>query len=148
MLLTGWMGNLFWEIDMETTGRRTFLKSSVASLGAGALRANVMRFAAAFTAMAQLGTETAVILYFARDIGRIISSSLHIENVYGLFAEEVHKLIPFDRIVIGLVNSQEGTVNAAYVAGTEIAERRKGAILTMGGTATEEMMQTGLARRG
>jgi light-regulated signal transduction histidine kinase (bacteriophytochrome) len=38
------------------------------------------------------------------EIGRIISSSLNIEEVYERFAEEVRKVIPFDRIVIDQVD--------------------------------------------
>ena len=37
------------------------------------------------------------------EIGRIISSSLNIDEVYERFAEEVHKLILFDRIVINII---------------------------------------------
>ena len=40
------------------------------------------------------------------EIGRIISSTLNIEEVYERFAEEVRKLIPFDRIAIKIINSQ------------------------------------------
>ena len=34
------------------------------------------------------------------EIGRIISSTLNIEEVYERFAEKVRKLIPFDRITV------------------------------------------------
>ncbi len=87
----------------------------------------------------QLAHETGVIA----EIGRIISSSLDIEEVYERFAEEVRKLIPFDRILVNLVNSQEGTLTTAYTAGMEVAGRRKGVVFPVAGTVTEEMIRTG-----
>ena len=38
------------------------------------------------------------------EIGRIISSTLDIEEVYERFAQEVEKIIPFDRIAINIIN--------------------------------------------
>ena len=43
------------------------------------------------------------------EIGRIISSTLNIEEVYEHFAEEVRKLIPFDRIAINIINHDDHT---------------------------------------
>ena len=77
------------------------------------------------------------------EIGRIISSSLDIEEVYERFAEEVRKLIPFDRILVNLVNQQEGTLITAYTVGMEVAGRRKGVVFPIAGTVTEEMMRNG-----
>ncbi len=47
------------------------------------------------------------------EIGRIINSSLDIEEVYERFAEAVNKLISFDRISINLINSQDNTTTIA-----------------------------------
>ena len=47
-------------------------------------------------AAARLAQENAVMA----EIGRIISSTLNIDEVYERFAEEVRKLIPFDRIAV------------------------------------------------
>jgi len=77
------------------------------------------------------------------EIGRIISSTLDIEEVYERFSEEVQKLIPFDRILVNLVNRQEGTLTTAYAAGIEVAERRRGAVFPIAETVTEEMIRTG-----
>ena len=41
------------------------------------------------------------------EIGRIISSTLNIQEVYERFAEEAHKLIPFDRIAINIINPED-----------------------------------------
>jgi len=69
-----------------------------------------------------LANETAIIA----EIGRVISSTLNIEEVYGRFAEEVKKLIPFDRIVVSIIDHQDQTITIAYVAGHDIPHRRKG----------------------
>ena len=59
------------------------------------------------------------------EIGRIISTSLNIDDVYDRFAEEVGKLVRFDRIDITLANSDEGVVTHAYwTGGTRTAQRR------------------------
>jgi hypothetical protein len=62
-------------------------------------------------------------------IGRIINSTLDIEEVYERFAEEVHKLIPFHRIAINLLNRKDGNVTIAYVSGVEVPGRRRGDIV-------------------
>ena len=49
------------------------------------------------------------------EIGRIMSSTLKIEEVYERFAKEVRKLISFDRIAINVINREEGTVINAYI---------------------------------
>ncbi|MCG6537816.1 MAG: sensor domain-containing diguanylate cyclase, partial [Syntrophales bacterium LBB04] len=76
------------------------------------------------------------------EIGRIISSTLDIEEVYERFAEEVRKLIPFDQILVDLVNHQEGTITTAYTAGMEGAGRWKGVLFPIAGTVTEQMIRT------
>jgi PAS domain S-box-containing protein len=77
------------------------------------------------------------------EIGRIISSSLDIEEVYERFAEEVRKLIPFDRVLVNLIDPQEGTLTTDYAAGVEVAWRRKGVVFPLAGTVTEEVIRTG-----
>src|SRR4030042_2535460 len=76
------------------------------------------------------------------EIGRIISSTLEIKEVYERFAEEAHKLIPFDRIAINVANPDKCTTTVTYTTGVEIAERSRGKIIPLGGTLTEEVMRT------
>jgi len=76
------------------------------------------------------------------EIGRIISSTLDIEEIYERFAEEVNKLIPFDRIAINIINPKDQTVTIAYVAGLAIEGRRTGIIIPLSGTMTEEVLRT------
>jgi len=76
------------------------------------------------------------------EIGRIISSTLNIDEVYGRFAEEVRKLISFDRIAINLIHSEDHTLTVAYTTGVEIPERFHGDTVLLTGTFTEEVMRT------
>ena len=75
----------------------------------------------------QLAKENAIVA----EIGRIVSSTLNIEEVYEKFAEEVHKLLPFDRIAVSILNHNKNTLNFAYVSGIEIPDRRKGGSLPL-----------------
>ncbi len=89
-------------------------------------------------AATQLAQENAVVA----EIGRIISSTLNIEEVYERFAEEVRKLIPFDRIIINIVNPEDNTHTIAYISGVDVEGRRFGDIIPLFGTATEECIRT------
>ena len=76
------------------------------------------------------------------EIGRIISSTLNIEEVYERFAEEVQKLIPFDRIVINTMNIEKATVMNVYMAGKGIIGRKIGEIYPLEGSGNAEMVRT------
>ncbi len=86
----------------------------------------------------RLAQENAVMA----EIGRIISSTLNIEKVYERFAEEVRKLISFDRIMINLADLKNKTSTPAYIAGIDVQGRRVGDITFMAGTVTEEVIRT------
>ena len=45
------------------------------------------------------------------EIGRLISSTLDIDEVYERFAAEAKKLIPFDRLAVNLHSPHEENVN-------------------------------------
>ena len=76
------------------------------------------------------------------EIGRIISSTLDIEQVYERFAEEVRKLIPFDRIAINIINSESAMIKSVYVAGVVVAGRQAGDAYPLVGSIGQEIMQT------
>ncbi|MDI7259690.1 MAG: GAF domain-containing protein [Thermodesulfobacteriota bacterium] len=86
----------------------------------------------------RLSQENAIVA----EIGRIISSTLNIDEVYERFAEEVGKLIPIDRIAINIINSRDNTTITAYVAGAELPHRLKGSVYPSVGTITEEVKRT------
>jgi PAS domain S-box-containing protein len=68
------------------------------------------------------------------EIGRIVSSTLKIEEVYERFAEQARKLIPFDWITVNIHNPADDTYTIAYVAGTEIPGRRAGDVHPLKGS--------------
>jgi hypothetical protein len=72
----------------------------------------------------------------------IISSSINTEEVYDRFAEEVAKLIPFDRIAIDLVDLERNTSTVAYSAGIFVPERKAGTTTALAGTLTQEVLRT------
>jgi len=75
-------------------------------------------------------------------IGQVISSTLNIEEVYERFAEEVQKLIPFDRIVINTVDIQKATLMNVYMAGKGVAGRKVGEVYPLEGSGSAEMVRT------
>ena len=76
------------------------------------------------------------------EIGRIISSTLDIEEVYERFAEETHKLIPFDGIAINIINHRDGTVTVPYVSGVAVPGCQPGDVLPLEGSVTGEVERT------
>lgn len=76
------------------------------------------------------------------NIGRIISSSLDIDEVYGRFALEVMKLIPFDRITINEVDVEQGSSVVTYQAGIDVPERRRGEVFALDGSTVGHVVLT------
>ncbi|OGP95557.1 MAG: hypothetical protein A2157_16500 [Deltaproteobacteria bacterium RBG_16_47_11] len=76
------------------------------------------------------------------EIGRIIGSTLNIDEVYERFAEEVRKLVPFDRMNISLVNYEENNSTVAYSTGNAVSVGQPGDVFPLAGSATEEVMKT------
>jgi len=76
------------------------------------------------------------------EIGRIISSTLDVGEVYEHFAEAVRKLIPFDKLVICTVNPQANTMTFAYVKGIEVPGRGPGDTIPLTGTLSGEVIRT------
>ncbi len=76
------------------------------------------------------------------NIGQIISSTLNIDQVYERFAEEVTKLLPFDRIVVNHIDVEKNTVRNVYVAGNGIANRSPEEIYPLEGSGSAEMVRT------
>ena len=75
------------------------------------------------------------------EIGKVINLSLNIDEVYELFSEQVKRVLPYDRIVINLVNKDGCTLTNRYVEGVSAPGRNFGEIFPMEGTLTAEMIQ-------
>ncbi len=76
------------------------------------------------------------------EIGRIISSTLEIDEVYERFAETVRHLIDFDRIAIGTFDVEHHTATIAYAIGKEIPERRLGKVFPLSQSIYEHILKT------
>ncbi len=76
------------------------------------------------------------------EIGRIVSSTLNIEEVYERFAEEVRKLVPFDRISINIIHPEDNTAIVTYVAGVGVTDRGLRNALPLTGTVIGECRRT------
>ena len=86
----------------------------------------------------QLAQENAIMA----EIGRIISSTLNIDEVYESFSKEVKKIIPFDRIVINIIDTEKGTVKNVYIAGKGLQDRNVKDIYPLEGSGNAEMVRT------
>ena len=76
------------------------------------------------------------------EIGRIIGSTLDIEEVYERFAEKVGEAISFDRIVVNTINMQEYTRTMRYVNGDLAPGQSLGEVFPLAGTRTEQVVLT------
>jgi signal transduction histidine kinase len=86
----------------------------------------------------QIAQENAAIA----EVGRIISSACNIDEIYERFAEEVRKLIPFDRIVIDLIPPEKNSFTIAYTAGVEIPGRGDGDTFPLIGSDDEYLLRS------
>ncbi|MFH1674337.1 MAG: ATP-binding protein, partial [Pseudomonadota bacterium] len=76
------------------------------------------------------------------EIGRIVSSTLNIEDIYDGFAKKVRKLIEFDRITLNIVDLKNHTSTIRYVHGFEVKNRRVGDVIPLAGLAVDEIVRT------
>jgi PAS domain S-box-containing protein len=76
------------------------------------------------------------------EIGRIISSTLDIDEVYDRFAGTVSRLIDFDRIAICIIDAEHQTGTVAYEMGKEISGRRFGEVFPLSQSVYEHILKT------
>jgi PAS domain S-box-containing protein len=76
------------------------------------------------------------------EIGRIISSTLDINEVYDRFAEAVRHLIDFDRISISITDAEHHTGTVAYAMGKEIPGRGLGEVFPLSQSVYEYILKT------
>jgi diguanylate cyclase (GGDEF)-like protein/PAS domain S-box-containing protein len=76
------------------------------------------------------------------DIGRLIGSTMDIDEVYERFAVEARKLIPFDRLSVNLHSPQEENVKVVYIFGETISGRNKGELFPLKGSVSEVLIKT------
>ena len=76
------------------------------------------------------------------EIGRVISSTLELDDVYGLFAKQVRKLIDCDDLSIGIYDGETESVTIAYRTGINIEGREAGVRVHPKGSLTEVLIKT------
>ncbi len=76
------------------------------------------------------------------EISKIIGSTLKIEEVYERFAQEAKKLIPFDRIAVNIIHSQDRNFTHTYVSGFDVPDRRVRDVIPLAGSGAEEVVRT------
>lgn len=75
------------------------------------------------------------------EIGRIISSSLHISETFAPFAEKVQLLIPFDRLTIAEYDLEAGSSKNRCETGTPIPETPVGASVPLPPARQDDIYQ-------
>jgi response regulator RpfG family c-di-GMP phosphodiesterase len=70
------------------------------------------------------------------EIGRIVGSTLDINQVYERVATEARKLIPYDRLLVNRKITQDGEFIVDYIAGVDNPRRRIGDLYPSRGSAT------------
>lgn len=76
------------------------------------------------------------------EIGRIITSSLYIEEIYNQFAKIANKLLPFDRIAVYLIYPDEETITVTYIWGMEIEGLRVGQTIPLKSSIMDIIIHT------
>jgi PAS domain S-box-containing protein len=76
------------------------------------------------------------------EIGRTVSSTLNIDQIYEAFAAEAQKIITFDRIVISIFDVENGTFKNVYMAGREVQDRATENVHPLEGSGNAEMLRT------
>ena len=77
------------------------------------------------------------------EIGRITSSSLDIDDVFERLAQQVRRLIPFDRMSVFVVDFAQGTASTAYTIGVEMPGWEPGVTHPWPGTGAAAVIRTG-----
>ena len=79
------------------------------------------------------------------ETGRVISSTLEIDQVYESIVAQIARLIRFDSLILNLFNAQDETLKVVYISGLDIPGRRVGESYPLRDTVSEAVGQT---RRG
>ena len=110
------------------------IAENVASQISGAI-ANARLFAEqaqAEESQRRLAEENAVVA----EIGKIISSSADISEVYAQFGQVVNQLLQFDRISVTSADTERGEAQIVYAWGIKVDGRMPGDIFPLDGTTT------------
>ena len=76
------------------------------------------------------------------EIGRIVSSSLDISQVFDQFARVVRELIPIDRMAMTILNPEENTLTNSYSIGVKVDDRPFRHSMSLEGTISGEVARS------
>ena len=76
------------------------------------------------------------------EIGRIVSSSLQLGQVFDSFAEQVGRLMPLGRITIGLSDRARNEYEVAFASGVDVGARERGDVISLRGSIAERVVET------
>ena len=71
------------------------------------------------------------------ELGRIIGSTLTIDEIYEQFALLVKSIIPFDRLRVAIIDSRQGNYFTAHCSGFKMPGRQKGDVMPLPRTVAE-----------
>ena len=77
------------------------------------------------------------------EIGRILNSSLVLEDVFELVAKQMERLLAFDRLRINLLDEEADCMKIAYVSGVELPNFRVDDSVTLESSSSKFAMQSG-----
>jgi PAS domain S-box-containing protein len=116
-----WQGRIFGSLNIRSRDPKPYTKRSIGI--ADQISAQIAGAIATSTQYKSIEEESAKRQKLAEEqtsiaeIGRIVSSSLDIEEVLSAFIEQVRYLVPFDRIVISTVNEKLTEITRVIVRG-------------------------------
>lgn len=102
------------------------------------LQAEIAERAQAEAALRQRETQ----LQHLTAIGRIMSASLNLQDVYQRFVEEMRQLLPFDRMTLTNLDASREIATVDYVWGVPVEGCSPGDIYTLPATMAEEVVRT------
>jgi len=76
------------------------------------------------------------------EIGRIMTSSLEIGDVFPHCADQIARLIQFDRLAIVLIDADAGTKTDLYSVGVEIPGQEPGTVTPLANSVAEEILKS------
>lgn len=79
------------------------------------------------------------------EIGKVLGSTINLEEIYqsfAIFADEVKKIIPFDRLSTTIINPEDNTLQISYAIGMDLSNWPVGEVRPLSGSSAEEVMRT------
>lgn len=76
------------------------------------------------------------------EIGRIVSSTFELPEIYAQCADQVRRVLPFDRLALAIVHRDGATMSYEHVSGIDVPGRGPGDEFKYHGTLVEAVLET------